>query len=240
MSIDLNPIALMQADVAARLGADEYFGDITVLSERDGDIENGINRALKVLTAKSGKIGVAVVVGTVQADVPSPNLPGPLFGQSSLEVTIFEHVTFNAGSNGTGKAAVDIGVRVLQILHHYSPGGLGSVITAADNALRPVGLLEPGVIGYKARVNFSADGMVRGKVQRVSISPTSGVAPQSVTLTCGTSGASIYYTLDKSYPCAGNGTLYTEAFNVTEAALLRAVAYKSGYVASDATAVEYS
>lgn len=235
-----NAIHLMQADVAARLAADEYFSDITVLLETQGDIQNGIDRALKVLTSKGGKIGVAAVVATVNANVDSPNLQGPLFNDSSMEVVIFENPTFNDGDNGTGKPAVDIAVRVLQIIHHYIPAGLGTTVLAAPDALRSMGEVQPGTIAYRAKVLFQADGQVRGKVVTPTISPTSGSAPQEVTLACPTAAALIYYTLDGTYPAAGNGTLYTVPFTVSEAALLRVVAHKSGSVASNAAAVEYS
>jgi hypothetical protein len=67
-----------------------------------------------------------------------------------------------------------------------------------------------------------------------------GTGPVTITLTCATSGAAIYRTLDGSYPWSGNAqaTLYAAPFAVASAALLRAVAHKTGMVASDAAAAD--
>jgi hypothetical protein len=57
----------------------------------------------------------------------------------------------------------------------------------------------------------------------------------TVTLTCATAGVAIWYTLNDSYPSPLNpaATLYAAPVQVTTAAALRAVAYKSGNIASD-------
>ena len=62
------------------------------------------------------------------------------------------------------------------------------------------------------------------------ISPNGGEFETSatVTLTCATEGASIYYTLDGSTPTTAS-TLYSKAFTLTESATVRAFATKSGY-----------
>lgn len=58
-------------------------------------------------------------------------------------------------------------------------------------------------------------------------------APQSVTLTSATSGASIYYTLDSSSPTTAS-TLYTGAISVTTSQTIRAIAAKAGMTNSAA------
>ena len=63
-----------------------------------------------------------------------------------------------------------------------------------------------------------------------AISPNGGEYESSatVTLTCATEGASIYYTLDGSTPTTAS-TLYSKAFTLTESATVKAIATKSGY-----------
>lgn len=67
--------------------------------------------------------------------------------------------------------------------------------------------------------------------------PTSATAAEfgtsaSVTLTCSTAGASIYYTLDGATPTV-NSTLYTGPITLTKTTTVKALAAKSGYARSD-------
>ena len=67
--------------------------------------------------------------------------------------------------------------------------------------------------------------------------PTSATAAEfgmsaSVTLTCSTAGASIYYTLDGSTPTV-TSTLYTGPITLTKTTTVKALAAKSGYSRSD-------
>jgi len=242
MTAPYNPIAMFQQDLADRLAADEYFVDITVLTERTADLDNTIARALKLLTVKGSKIGVAVVVGLFTADADQPNAPGPAYGSAATRVTVFENPLINGGATGTGKAAVDIAARVAQVLHHYLAGGIGQTcMISGQDAIQPVPQqqLEMGTIAYQVRVETALDSAVLPKVAPVAIA-AAGTGPVTITLTCATSGAAIYRTLDGSYPWSGNAqaTLYTAPFAVSSAALLRAVAHKTGMVASDAAAAD--
>ena len=62
------------------------------------------------------------------------------------------------------------------------------------------------------------------------ISPNGGEFETSatVTLTCGTDGAQIYYTLDGTTPTTASAA-YSQPFTLTESATVKAVAVKSGY-----------
>ena len=51
---------------------------------------------------------------------------------------------------------------------------------------------------------------------------------QNVTISTTTSGASIYYTTDGSTPSASNGTLYSDAINVSSTTTIKAIAVKTG------------
>lgn len=54
----------------------------------------------------------------------------------------------------------------------------------------------------------------------------------TVTITCDTTAASIYYTTDGSEPSAKNGTLYNGAIDVTNSVTIKAIALKAGCVPS--------
>ena len=61
----------------------------------------------------------------------------------------------------------------------------------------------------------------------------------SVTITCGTEGAKIYYTTDGSEPTASSAE-YTAAISITEAVTLKAIAVKSGMNNSAVASVSYT
>jgi len=239
----MNPVFNIQEEIAARLNAESYFSDITIITEREADLETAINKALKLVATKDGKIGVAVVVGEFFGDVDSENVPGPHFSQSGTAVTIFENPLFNNGDAGTGKAAVDIAVKVAQVLHHYYAGGIAqTLLVSGKKAVEPLGSLREGETAYRVNVQCPLDAEILDKVLTPTISPAGGAVPQEVTLACATAEASIYYTLDQSYPWSGNAnaTLYAAPFNVTAAAVLRVVAHKTDLVASDAAFAEFT
>ncbi len=62
-------------------------------------------------------------------------------------------------------------------------------------------------------------------------------ADNTVTITCATEGATIYYTIDGTDPTA-ESTAYTEAFAVTADITVKAIATKEGYTASEIASAE--
>ena len=66
-----------------------------------------------------------------------------------------------------------------------------------------------------------------------------GYAPCTVTASCGTSGATIRYTLDGSAP-SGKSTVYSGKITVTKDATVSVRAFKSGMVASDVVSAAYT
>lgn len=227
-------LAAAQVDFAARLSADEYFADITVLQERQGDLDNEIARAIGGITKKAGKLGAFVVVAAAEADVGSGDAPLQFDG-TRINIFVFENVTLNNGTAGTKKAAIDIATRICEVLHHYRPNGIGQTAFCDRDAIRPEKPPAKGVIAYRVAIRVPVNEDVPTKVSTPTISPETGAAPQTVTITCATAGASIYYTTDESYPWSGNtaATLYSTPFAVAAAAVIRAVAFKSDNIASD-------
>ena len=63
--------------------------------------------------------------------------------------------------------------------------------------------------------------------------------PLSVTISCATEGATIYYTTDGSNP-AENGVEYTSAINITETTTVKAIATKEGYFNSGIASATYT
>lgn len=63
---------------------------------------------------------------------------------------------------------------------------------------------------------------------------------QTVTVTCATEGAKLYYTLDGSTPTAENGTLYTGPVTLTKSCILKVVAVMDGRADSKVVSRTYN
>ena len=62
----------------------------------------------------------------------------------------------------------------------------------------------------------------------------------SVKISCGTDGASIYYTTDGSVPNKTNGTLYSGAISLTSTTTIKAIAVKDGAYSSEVVSKKYT
>ncbi len=94
------------------------------------------------------------------------------------------------------------------------------------------------VIGFRIVLGIPAS-----EIQTVAdpvISPAGGVfdEAQTITITCETDGAQIYYTLDGSDPDQ-TSSLYTQAFELTENTTVKARAYKDGWDASAVASADF-
>lgn len=63
---------------------------------------------------------------------------------------------------------------------------------------------------------------------------------QSTTISCGTDGASIYYTLDGTNPSSSNGTLYSGAITIDHSCTLKAIGIKDGLTDSEIASATYT
>jgi hypothetical protein len=121
-------------------------------------------------------------------------------------------------------------------------GGIGGIeditFTAAVNGryVRMYGTARATVYGYSLW-EFEVYGAVvaTNNVATPVIIPATGTytTSQTVTITDGTSGATIRYTTDASTPTVTNGTVYSAAFVVAATTTVKAIAYKSGMANSD-------
>lgn len=236
-------LATLQTEIQARLEADEWFTTITVLNERSKEIAFEIEQAIAALQPKGGKLGSFVVVAPFEADVESPDTPGPYFGALVLPVFVYESVVLNTDPTaGTLKPAIDTAVRVAQVCHHYRPEGLAENIFCDKNTIRPSRPPKDDLVAYRVNLRVPANMEPPTRVAPPVVSAPDGPHPVTASLSCATSGAAIYYTLDESHPWAGNpaAVLYSAPIVINAAAVLRAIAYKTGMIASDSALGLYS
>ena len=87
----------------------------------------------------------------------------------------------------------------------------------------------------------SEGGTPQETVATPTFNPEAGTYSEavSVTISCATEGATLYYTLDGSNPME-DGTVYTSAINITETTTVKAFAMKEGYLNSGVASATYT
>lgn len=235
MITTLDIIDRLPCELQARLEADDYFVDVPVIVEEHGNLEAEMNRQMAVITAKGGKRGVAVIVLQVIGDDDFPNLQfGPMTLRPAFQV--LENVELNGSASGTGKSARKVARRIRDVIKCAGMVGLVKNMQADKPCIEPVPMpKEMSGRAQSYQVNFRCLEVSTEEMHQVATPQITGAAGSTFTITCATSGASIYYTTDDSYPRAGGATsvLYTAPVAVpVEGVTVRACAYKSGWVAS--------
>jgi hypothetical protein len=112
----------------------------------------------------------------------------------------------------------------MDALHWQQWEGFGQIFCDRQ-AMSPAKDFQP-LDGYRVKFRLRLSRSQTVKVQQPVISENSGV----ITLTCLTSGAQIYYTLDESFPGRSNpvAVLYSGSFTVDVGTVINAAAYLDG------------
>jgi hypothetical protein len=118
----LGLLAGIQEACAERLRTDGFFTNIEVITERLGDIEKRINQSLGSI-----KAGICVIIVTPVANVTSPNLAGPYFGEVKVVVRVIENTIINRSATGTQKPASKVAEIVCARLHNFTPDGFANI-----------------------------------------------------------------------------------------------------------------
>ncbi len=164
------------------------------------------------------------------------NSPGSSSSPGPILTTLTPNFSWNTIPNG--------GDYVLQIIKVSTNSAILTVNLGpgVSNYTPSASLMDPST-AYKWVVATSVSGNMITSVyyyfqtpQVVStptISPPGGTFSQSqlVSISCGTSGASIRYTLNGSDPTSSS-TLYTSAITITSSCILKAKAFLTGYIES--------
>lgn len=232
MSVDLDTL---QHELKARLDADDYFSDIPIVDYRTQELASEIEKLTAGLTGKNSKNGIFVYLSGYFANVNSPDVPGPHFDYVGFNAVVVEMPLLNMISgSGTEKPALQVAVRVAQVWHHYRAEGLCDAIVCEKGAIRQTDVPDPGAVAYQVPIRVPARFDPPARCALPSLT-ADGAHPLTVSMSCATSAASIYWTDDDSYPWSGNtkATLYTAPLSITAAKTIRAVAHKTGLIASD-------
>ena len=225
-------LELDQDDITARLTLDAVTGLVPVFSQRKGITENDIQTKLGPLNSKNGQVGLVLIVLMPKLVATEANTPGAMYA-SRYGIQIIDWPAVRRMASGGSQISAETMAERVRNLLNFSSFGRGQSLFFDG--------MEPAPQADETRISYivyfrklGADTWIQ-KAATVAISPQSGAAPQTVTLTCATGGAAIYYTTDGTYPSSGNttATLYSGAISVTTASTLRAAAELTNYQQSD-------
>ena len=185
---------------------------------------------LKAIAVKDGMNDSAVASAsyTIKGTVASPE-----FSLASGEVDSGTEVTITCATEGA---------KIYYTTDGSEPTASSTEYTAAISVTAAVTLKAIAVKdGMNNSAVASASYTIKGTVATPEFSLASGEVDcgTTVTITCSTEGAKIYYTTDGSEPTASS-TEYTAAISVTAAVTLKAIAVKDGMNNSAVASASYT
>lgn len=230
----MSVIGSIQQQCADQLAATAFFAHITVLAEQVGDIINQAEMALGSATAIGGKAGAFVCVMTPAANVNFGNVGGPFFDEINISVQVTVNVPVAEDENcGVNVTALDICEQVCAALHQFYPTGANAPLVAKSPTIHIINR-EDNLITYLCE--FRCMGGVRTVPPQVALPVITNTAG-SISITCATAGAAIFYTLDGKNAAPLNGTFYTAPFTPATGLTLKARAWLAGYLASETATI---
>ena len=146
--------------------------------------------------------------------------------------------TYNANQSVTITCATD-GATIYYTTDGSEPTNLSSEYT------EPVSITQTTTLKAIAIKNAESSNVASAtytlKCATPTFSPVGGayIGAQSVTISCATDGASVYYTLDGTTPTSSS-TLYSSAISISETKTLKAIAIKSNWSDSDVQSATYT
>jgi hypothetical protein len=229
---------LLPVEFANRLTCDPFFADIPVVVAEKGNLARELEKLQAVITGKTGKRGVAVIVLQMVADDLSNNLTfGPMKLKPAFQVV--ENVELNNDESGTGKSARKVGRRIRDVMKNANLIGLVRDMRTGQPCIEPVDLTEiaANLVGYQ--VNFECLEVSLEQLTQVELPVLAGTTVNNepaFALTCPTAGAEIWFTTDDTFPFNGTADQYpgstaqryTGAVPFTDSVLVRACAFLAG------------
>jgi hypothetical protein len=230
-----DPLGVLQLECCDLISANPAFAHVPVISEDTGDAANIYERAMGTETVTGGLIGACVTVATLNADTNFENVPGPYLDDVSLIAFVEENVQTNRDSIiGTNQRARALATLIASLWHQVQTFSTkGPLVVIKPSIQRLISfdkLADDGKVAY--RVNARANLLLNANLPQVA-TPVISNTSSSVSVSCATAGAALFYTLDGSNPSPRNGTLYTAPFTPSAALTLKVRGWLAGYLASE-------
>lgn len=239
MSESVPPLSILeldQLDIFARIQNDVFFvAGVPVLLQLKGITERDVAIKIGTVNQSNGLVGSVVIVLMPTLRGRDPDAPGPRY-DAIYEVQVIDNPILRRQQvGGTQQSADEIADRLRQILHRFT---MGRGQTIYFSSMKRVTVDEPKnsyIVGFN-RTSFDQPPPA---VASVKISVSTAAYPNTVTLTCGTPGASMWYTIDGSYPGSNSvacptAIKYTGPFTAPPATVIRAAAEVAGFQQSQA------
>ena len=203
----MDPLFQIQADAYAKLASEDLLAHVPVTTYRKLVLEREFDVAGITMTAsRAGHTGTGLVVLLPTITVPNAEAPGPTV-ECQLGVLSLENPGLRTPLQST---AEQNGLTVLSMFTQppFVINGLGDVnqmlgcFYAAQSPLTPDEQWK-GLIAYRVQLRCMIPLATIAKVPLPEISEDEapvGDVPGTYSLACALSGASIYYTLNKTSP----------------------------------------
>jgi len=196
---------------------------------------NTLEAALQPLQSK----GISVFIPfPALAVMNAENIPGPYLNDATYNALIMENIAVNRFGTGTKIRAAVFARQCARIWHLFCPMEGHSLKVKTIRAIRandfPPHIAQV-LREYKfAGWNVSAKMELpdNGYTDKVD-TPLITVAAGQVTLTCSTANATMYYSIDGTFPKSTTGTQYTAPFSSPSNCVLRVVGYLTDKISSD-------
>lgn len=160
-------------------------------------IDDKLHEVLAGIEQRNGKAGTAIIVFLPDVALESAqNMSLPL--RLKWKLRVVENQMFNESTGGTGLASSRLALHVAQLMQTRAFRGGNPLRCDPAKAIEEISL--PGYLVHEINGEVTVRAAARAKCAMPVPAQTEG----TLTLSCGTSGARIYYTLDGSYPGSGN------------------------------------
>ena len=196
----------------------------------------GETTTIKAIAVKDGMTDSSVASATYTINIPPQTVATPAFSPDAGTYTEAQSVTISCETTGATIYYTTDGSDPSDSSTKYSSAiAVGETTTIKAIAVKD-GMTDSSVASATYTINIPPQ-----TVATPAFSPDAGTytEAQSVTISCETTGATIYYTTDGSNPSASS-TAYSGAITVGETTTIKAIAVKEGMTDSSVASTTYT